>query len=219
MAEMLRRWEEAVQRWGASPADAEVAGTDILARYAEPHRRYHNAEHIGEVLDALGGLIDLVALPDRAAAVELAAWLHDVVYDPRARPGTNEAASARYASRVLAGLDVAGPVVAETARLVRLTAGHRAPVTDGGAAALVDADLWILAAPPPRYRRYVAAVRCEYSMVDDSGWREGRSALLSGFLERPRIYVTDRASAAWEARARRNMAEELAALGGGHPQP
>jgi predicted metal-dependent HD superfamily phosphohydrolase len=120
---------------------------------------------------------------------------------------------------VLERLGVPPVVVDEAARLVRTTATHAVEVSDEAGAVLADADLWILGSPPERYRRYAAAVRREYGFLSDHDWRTGRSAVLDGFARRPRLYVSDRAHRALDAGARRNLAWELAALGGGQAQP
>lgn len=206
--EMQPAWVVLGTSWGAPPEQAHLAYSEICARYAEPHRRYHTVEHVGEVLAALD------ALGGADVAVLLAAWLHDVVYDPRAAAGANEAASADYATHLIARLG--GPPAAghDTARLIRSTEAHSPDGPD--ADLLSDADLWILGSPPPRYARYAADVREEHRFMGDDAWRLGRSAVLTSLLARPRIY---RLASGWEAAARANMAWELASLGGGQPQP
>ena len=115
-------------------------------------------------------------------AVELAAWFHDAVYDVRAGAGASEEASAVLAADAVAAAGGSDALAAEVARLVRLTAGHAVDAGDRSGAVLVDADLWILSAPPTRYDRYVAAVRAEYAHVPDDGWRSGRGQVLDRFL-------------------------------------
>lgn len=215
-AELRIRWARTLVPWGAPAREIDAAGADVMARYGEEHRAYHTAAHVAEVLAMAGDLVDLARQPE---AVELAAWLHDVVYEPRAGAGVNEAASAALAAEVLGSLGVDDGVVATTGRLIELTADHTVEPGDVDGAVLVDADLWILAAPPGRYRRYAAAVRSEHAWVDDAAWRQGRSAVLRRFAGRPRLYVTDRAHAALDGRARRNLEWELAALGGTEAQP
>lgn len=115
-------------------------------------------------------------------AVDLAAWFHDAVYDVRAPAGGSEEASARLAAGEVRAAGGSAALAAEVARLVRLTAGHTVDPADRSGAVLVDADLWILSAPPSRYDRYVAAVRAEYAHVPDDGWRTGRGQVLDRFL-------------------------------------
>ena len=109
----------------------------------------------------------------------------------------------------------------EVVRLVLLTAGHEVEPGDRNGAVLVDADLSILGAPPERYARYAADVRAEYAHVDDDGVA-GRtlSRPAPASSTGPGSYVTDRvprpASTPPPAGTWRG---ELAALGGGEPQP
>jgi len=212
---LLRRWARLAAAGGAAGTAVEAAGRDVLTRYDEAGRAYHTVEHVGEVVGALEWLCS----PDEVAPpVEFAAWFHDAVYDPRAAPGENEQASAEYASDVLGPLGIPPVVIAEAGRLILTTTTHAVDASDRHGAVLADADLWILGAPAPRYRRYADAVRREYAFVSDADWLTGRSALVSAFALRGRLYVTDRAHLALDAAARRNLAWELAALGGGEAQ-
>jgi predicted metal-dependent HD superfamily phosphohydrolase len=195
-------------RWAAdvpdAPADASAAAfADLVVRHGEPHRRYHTIVHVAAVLDAL----DLLGA-DREA--RLAAWYHDAVYDPTATD--NEARSARLAAAVLPGLGVDDGAVTEVARLVELTKAHDPAGDDPAGAALVDADLSILGADERTYDAYAAAVRAEHAHVPDDLWRAGRPAVLRSFAARPALFHTAIARARWEARARSNLARELAAL-------
>lgn len=81
------------------------------------------------------------------------------------------------------------------------------------AAVFHDADLWILSAPPERYREYQAQVRAEYAHVPDALFARGRGAILGGFAQREAIYRTATAHREWEAAARHNVAQELRMLG------
>jgi len=192
---------------GADPGAVQEAGRDLLARYAEPQRHYHDQRHLAEVLAAVDRL-DQQA--DQPAAVRLAAWFHDAVYDPRAAAGSNEEASARLAESVLGALPVEPDLVRQVAALVRMTATHEGAGAD--AAVLSDADLAILGADEERYAQYAAAVREEYAHVPDPAFRAGRAAILRGLTERDRIYRTPTGYAAWERTARANLATELADL-------
>ncbi|MFE3454781.1 hypothetical protein ACFXJ8_38250 [Nonomuraea sp. NPDC059194] len=103
---------------GSSRA-AGAVGAELVARWAEPHRRYHTLDHLRAVLDAIDRLAPVADDPD---AVRLAAWFHDAVYDGKA--GSDEERSAQLAQSRLARCGVPGERVAEVARLVRLTATH-----------------------------------------------------------------------------------------------
>ena len=199
---LLASWTGAL---GTRP-DVVAAGQDLLARYDEPHRRYHDRRHLAELLAALVRLTGGAPVP---VEVVCAAWLHDAVHDGR---DDDEERSAVLASRVLRDLGVAGPVVEEVARLVRLTLTHDPAPGDRAGALLSDADLAVLAADPARYERYAADVRQEYAHVPDAAFRRGRTAVLRGLLERPRLYATTEGHRWWDARARRNLRDEITRL-------
>jgi predicted metal-dependent HD superfamily phosphohydrolase len=210
-------WLEAVRAAGgtAPPAAVEAAGTELLGRWAEPHRRYHDLEHLAEVLAA----VDLLAAEAAdVAVVRLAAWFHDAVYV--GHPGQDEEDSAVLAEQVLAGLGVPAERVARVAGLVRMTAAHDPADGDPDAAVLNDADLAVLAAPAERYERYRTAVREEYRHVPDELFRAGRAAVLSTLAGRDPLFRTGTGRDRWQAAARANLAAELAALtSAGGPTP
>ena len=98
------------------------------------------------------------------------------------------------------------------ARLVLATRDHVASDADMGL--LLDIDLAILAAPAERFAEYERQVRAEYAFVQEAAFRAGRHRILSGFLARPRLFVTEALNAAWDAAARRNLRAACAALEG-----
>jgi predicted metal-dependent HD superfamily phosphohydrolase len=189
---------------GCDAEAARAAFADLSGRYGEPHRHYHTLEHVAEVLRAVREL----APADPDPALLLAAWFHDVIYDPRA--GDNEERSAGHARAVLEALGVPEAVRAEAARLILLTRTHSAGPDDLLGQVLLDADLGVLGAFAERYDRYAAAIRREYAWVPEDGYRAGRRRVLESFLARPRIYATDAMFARGEAAARANLRREIA---------
>lgn len=193
----------------------------LLEAYADPRRGYHDLRHLEEVLDHLDLLLDGLDGPDgpeaeaaravEADVVRLAAWFHDAVYD--ARPG-DEDRSARLAETSLSSAGTAPDVVAEVARLVRLTATHDPADDDLAGALLSDADLAVLAAEPRRYADYVAGVRREYARVPEEAFRRGRADVLRALLAAPALFRTATGRRWWEQRARANVEAELTALEG-----
>jgi len=203
--------EELRDRWAVDAGrgrSAVVALESLLARYREPYRRYHGVAHVLRVLRTIDELVPAADVTD-PAAVRLAAWYHDAIYDPRAPAGHNEKASAALAERELGALGQPAGRVAAVRRLVLVTAGHEP--ADADEAVLCDADLAVLAADPATYTAYATGVRVEYGHVDDAAWREGRAAVLRTFLERPVLFHTP-AMAQHDAAARANLAAELATL-------
>ena len=108
-------------QWNRLLPHAQPLGEDLLARYAEQQRHYHDQRHLTEVLETIDELADAA---DDADTVRLAAWFHDAIYDPQADPGENEEVSAQLAELELAAYGVEAERVEEIGRLVRLTAKH-----------------------------------------------------------------------------------------------
>lgn len=199
------------RHWPAFLAERTDLRDRLLDAYAEPHRGYHDTRHLAEVLTHLETLLDRHELAeDTRTAVVLAAWFHDAVYDG-ARD--DEERSAALAESELAASDVPASLVAEVARLVRLTAEHQPAGEDVAGQVLCDADLAILAAAEARYDEYVHDVRGEYAHLDDASFHAGREKVLRALLDKPTLFHTDHARAQWEQAARANVTRELNAPG------
>jgi predicted metal-dependent HD superfamily phosphohydrolase len=195
--------------WAELAGDSPTSRTEwaaLVAAWSEPHRRYHGLAHLAGVLGLVGELAGDAA--DRAA-VALAAWYHDVVYDPER--DDNEQVSAERAWAGLRGL-VPDERVDEVARLVLLTAGHSPEAGDANGAVLCDADLAVLAGPPDAYAAYASAVRAEYGHLTDEEFTAGRIAVLERLLALPLLYRLPAVADVWTPRARANMTAELALL-------
>lgn len=183
-------------------------GDELLERWGEQHRRYHDVVHLHDVLLALDQLAVWGEPVDDVA--RLAAWFHDAVYE--GRPGLDERASAELAERRLLDIGDAPDRARRVASIVRATEPGVPPPDDAAAFTMLDADLAILAAGRRQYAAYQDAVRAEYAHVAESDFRRGRASILEGFLEREHIYRTAVGRALWEQYARANLARELTQL-------
>lgn len=201
---LTARWDGLLARLTGS--DPTTTGRGLIARWAEPHRHYHDLAHLTAVLDAVH---DLAGHARDLDAVRLAAWYHDAVYTGA---DDDEEKSARLAETELSALGLPADLIAETARLVRLTASHDPAPGDSNGETLCDADLAILAAKPTDYARYVDAVRAEYAHITDESFRAGRAEILRRLLAGPALFRTAAGRDRWEADARANVETELAAL-------
>ncbi|MFJ4339455.1 hypothetical protein [Streptomyces sp. NPDC088915] len=211
---LLRRWNATLlaARAGREGPDPAPYGRNLLARWAEPQRRYHTVDHLRAVLDRIDELADQGGEGGELELVRLAAWFHDAVYRPDR--SENEERSAVLAEKALAEAGLTPHEVTEVARLVRLTVTHDPADGDLNGEALCDADLAVLAGDPATYARYAAAVREEYGFVPDDAFREGRAAVLRHLLDLPRLFRTPYGAAVWEERARENVERELKELRG-----
>ena len=199
-------------RWAYLWRSASGAGDggawfdDLNARYAETHRHYHSARHIGECLVEFDVSRDLAKDP---VAVEFALWFHDAIYDTHA--SDNEEQSAILAERCLQDAGADPRLRSSVAQLVLTTKAHDASQHED-APLLVDIDLTILGADEGRFFEYESQIRQEYAWVPEPMFVEKRVEILQRFLDRPRIYLTPLFFETHEERARTNLRASLAQL-------
>lgn len=187
---------------------AGAAKARLQAAYGEPHRRYHNLQHIADCLEELAAAAGLET-EDRLR-LAYAIWWHDAVYDPTRQD--NEAASADLARRDLAALGESAETCAEVARLIALTTGHQVGGDDPTGALLVSIDLAILGRPPEAYDAYARDIRAEYAHVPDAFFRPGRAGVLKRMLEASPLYPDLAYRTRLEEQARANLTREITAL-------
>jgi len=189
-------------------------GADLIERWSEPHRHYHDRTHLLAVIRAL----DLLAgrhredPGDEPRVPWLAAWFHDAVY--RGEAGRDEEESAELAVRLLSAARFRTAEIDGTVRLVLLTAGHAPGADDPAGLLLCDADLEVLGRSPADYLRYAQAVRRDYAHVPEPAFAAGRAGVLRALLALDPLYGTATARRLWQERARENLASELESLGG-----
>jgi predicted metal-dependent HD superfamily phosphohydrolase len=180
----------------------------LLARYSEPHRKYHTLQHLAECLAHFEASRHLA---EQRAEVEIALWFHDAIYDTRRHD--NERQSADWMRAILQSHGAAPAAVQRVDELIMATCHSALPVTPD-AQLLVDIDLSILGALPQRFAEYEVQIREEYAFVPEDVFRQKRGEILRAFLGRPFIYSTAHFQAALEARARDNLRQAIAGLGG-----
>ena len=174
--------------------------------YAEPHRHYHNQQHIADCLNELDRVRYLAVESD---AVEFAIWFHDAVYDPRA--GDNEERSADFAASGLQAGGAKAGLVRSVQQLVLATKAHDGTLHPD-APLLVDVDLSILGQSPDRFWEYENAIRAEYSWVESAAFATKRSEILGRFLARPRLFQTEYFFQRFEIQARSNLRASIEQL-------
>ena len=180
----------------APPTDAFAR---LVALYSEPQRHYHTLLHIEDCLREFDRAKNLATDP---AAVELAIWFHDAVYDPRA--SDNEERSAELAKDWLSDVHANDALTDSVGRLVMATKTHDASL-HADAPLMVDVDLSILSKPPEQFWQYERQIREEYSWVEKTVFATKRAEFLNRFLARERIYQTKLFFQRMEAQAQANL--------------
>jgi predicted metal-dependent HD superfamily phosphohydrolase len=199
---LKKRWQLLWSVIGAK-GDPALRYFELCRRYCEPHREYHTLGHIDSCLTLFRGASYLADIPE---AVELAIWYHDAIYDVGKRD--NEERSAELANSDVRGMGFGAEFAGHVAELV-LATKHDVLPTGNDAKLIVDADLFSLSLPWPRFERNTALIRKEYAAFSDKDFRAGRIKFLRSFLARPSIYCTDLFRGKYEARARANLRRSL----------
>ena len=185
---------------GAS-SDAGVIWSLLVRQYSEPHRFYHDREHLAHCLDELDLATSLVAHPDQ---IEMAIWFHDVINEPGARD--NEQRSADYFRR-LAGTLFDKEFVDAVVGLILVTT-HRDTPSLPDQRFICDIDLASFGCPWECFLRDSSAVKAEFTGTEEEYYR-GKEAFLRAMLGRSRIFLTDFFNQRYELQARENIGRLL----------
>jgi predicted metal-dependent HD superfamily phosphohydrolase len=198
----ISRWNRLWLTLGAANAD-ETLFCGIIAKYSEPHRKYHTLRHLEECLSHLDEVQHLAARP---AEIELALWFHDAIYDVRRQD--NEERSAEWARASAEAASLPAEVCDRVQDLVLATC-HNAGPESGDEAILVDIDLSILGASPQRFEEYESAIREEYNWVPRLVFDIKRRSILNEFLRRSQVFSTVHFAKRFERLARENLERSL----------
>lgn len=186
------------------------AWATLRDHYAQAHRRYHNADHIRDLLRQSRDPAVQLARPDRVRA---AIFYHDVIYSALPRKD-NERRSAELAAQHLHRFDWPAAEVDAVKRYILATADHLG--TDTGCDCdldyFLDMDLAILGSEPTAYRAYARAIADEYRLVPGFLYRRGRRRVLQYFLKQDHLFRNPLYRQRYESQARENLAWELTQL-------
>ena len=208
-AELLARWQALGQALARDTPAWRREGRRLVRNWSRWPRAYHDTTHLHACLRHLQAVRAHLADPH---AAELALWFHDAIYWPWS--GRNEERSADWAVRFLRAQQLPDATVHAVHQHILDTRHQPGPLT-GDAQWVVDIDLAILGQGAAVYRAFERNVRREYFFVRWPRYVAGRSAVLQGFLDRPRIYGTPWFHGRYEDAARANLARALQALQAG----
>ena len=189
---------------------------EVLARYDEPWRVYHNRSHVLDLFE-FAHQHGFKLAPEQALAV----LFHDCVYDPTAPHGSNERASANLLSELCDHLPFT--LVATAHQIVLDTIDHTPRSTFSHLVLDLDLSPFVLAARGKLDTSRL--VWLEYRSVlpkddDDAAkvfWA-ARGPVLKGFLAKQAIYVSAEFEAhpELEAAAREHLEHELVKAAAGN---
>lgn len=202
---ITKRWEDIWKKLNARTVPQDVF-EGLVKAYSSPDRFYHNLTHIQDCLSLFDQTRSLAV---QLEEVELAIWFHDAVYDTRRND--NEQKSAEWAVSVIQQSGVEHAVAERVFNFV-LATRHTTQVSDRDAQFVVDVDLSILGRETEIYWQYENNIRKEYAWVPESVFRQKRTDVLRGFLDRPHIYYHERFRDIFEERARVNLLQAIEKL-------
>jgi predicted metal-dependent HD superfamily phosphohydrolase len=195
---MLNRFRELWRRCGAK-SEADIFYKDIQKSYSEPHRFYHTLNHIDYCLKQLDSFFGNTG---DSNIVEFALWYHDFVYNPLSN--NNEEESANAATLVCHESEMSVSFTNKVHELILITKHSKEP-SDFLQKVIIDIDLSILGSNLKSYDSFETNIRKEYSPVNDRDFLMGRTNILKGFLNRPRIFYTDFFFGKYHEAARNNL--------------
>jgi len=182
----------------------ETAKDMVVQRMQEPHRRYHNLDHVlemwvwykqhcmyrGDHIDAIVGSFCLY---------------HDAIYDPRS--ADNEQRSAHlWLSDTLADDYIRDAV--HNSILASADHFHRDTCWDASMHWCLDLDLLRLGSPEAKFIQHGQDIRREYDHLTDQQWTRASSEFRARVIAQPKIFVFS-PFAQIELQARRNLARAL----------
>lgn len=175
----------------------------LQTAYSEPHRHYHNKQHIEAMLHHFDTVSHHFQHPNEA---ELAIWFHDAIYKPFS--SNNELNSARWAQDFLQAHNYPKEATQRVYSLIMATL-HNGQVQRTDEQLLVDIDLSILGQPANVYQQFEKNVRKEYRFIPSFIFKKNRRALLEGMLGRENIYHTEYFRDLFEDVARDNIEQAI----------
>lgn len=183
---------------------------EIVYRYSEQHRYYHNLNHIAHLYSLLDKYIGKITSP---AVMGFAILYHDVVYDTYS--DDNEEQSATFAEAHLRQLNVNASLIDSVKTFIKATKDHTIPEgtslqTD--LSLFLDSDMAVLGTDEEMYKLYSGKIRQEYSKYPDNVYREGRKLALQNIIAAESIFFTDVFKDEMEQKARENINREVSLL-------
>ncbi len=198
------RWNQVWKRIEANKNGIDEY-SELVSLYGEQERAYHNFVHVSHALREMDQADNLIN-PDQ---VEIAIWYHDSIYDTKSKD--NEELSAKLAEKRLIAAGVKSKFVDGVIELILATKHSEIPKKKD-CKYLADIDLSILGKSQPEFDKYEKHIRDEYSWVPIDQYKQGRIAVLKGFLDRNTIYSTKQFEKKYESQARTNLERAISAL-------
>lgn len=208
IASLADRWNQMCKPPGIPAGISEPALAQLIKRYDEPHRHYHNQQHLS---DCFKFFDDIRKELENPLITEMAIWFHDCIYNTQCRD--NESRSAAVAMAFLLEAKLVD-ITKDVTDFIEATTDHQLRKTRyrNDLAFFLDIDLAILGSDSVSYETYEQQIRAEYQWVPEAQYRQARKSVLEQFLQRKPLYYTDHFFEQFETRARQNIETSLVLL-------
>jgi predicted metal-dependent HD superfamily phosphohydrolase len=176
-------------RWNAifgTSEDSKVVFEVLIQSYSQPHRKYHNLNHIEFMLQNLEKLF-----PDQknSRSIHLAIWFHDVVFNPYSR--SNEESSQKIFLKYAPRLSVTPKETEDTLKMIESSIRHSALQNTREESCFLDLDLLALGQDREAYFRYSAQIREELRLIPDFIYRNLRTKALQSLFSEGTLFRSD----------------------------
>jgi len=206
---LIVQMKDLQQRWFKLNEDnneqvLEKLWINIIQKYSEPHRFYHNLQHLEALFHWFDVYTQELIHPN---AVAYAIFYHDFIYSPD--KNDNEEQSALVAVEALQQLKLSMDFIQRVEFYIRSTKAHHFyKGSDNDLNYFLDFDLSILAAEREVYKLYFQNIRKEFAHVPDEQFRWGRGSYVKNWLRLPHLFFTG-SFREKERQARENLRWEL----------
>lgn len=175
---------------------------NLIEKYTERHRTYHNLGHITLLFDIATGHGLTLSIPQR-----LAIWYHDVIYYPQ-HGIDNEVRSAEFLrTEFNSECHIKNEYVDRACKIILDTKTHTS--NNHESQVVLDLDLAGLGFSSDFYCEAGKRIRQEYNYLTDEVWIANRKIFLQNMLKRNHIFYTPWGRDTYEGQARNNMEAEL----------
>jgi predicted metal-dependent HD superfamily phosphohydrolase len=189
---------------------------DYIKVYTDPSRHYHNLDHISEGLEEIEELSVNVGLEKYITALMYFAWWnHDYVYFTI----NNEKLSSIHAIEVIkqcvtihdpmAMCNISTILIEDC---IEFTTHDKHYIDKRIVQYFLDIDLARLGVDSNSFDIYSNQIRKEYSQVPLKVYNLARIEIMSGFLKRPHIYLSEYFRGKYETQARKNVKRHIEEL-------
>jgi predicted metal-dependent HD superfamily phosphohydrolase len=180
---------------------------EIVERYSESNRHYHNLQHIGNMFALFERFLVHIKQP---AVVGFSIFYHDINYDTFRQD--NEEQSASKAREHLQQLNINPSLLQAIGQFILATKTHEVPANyllENDLSYFLDFDLAVLGIKWEDYFRYSHNIRKEYAQYPDAVYKTGRREALERLVNKSPLFFIGELQQLFEETARNNINKEL----------